>query len=54
VPEVLLIDDNMAQLRTRAAILLGAGISVACASSATEAFTHLRPKAAKVDVIVTM
>src|SRR5262249_24138487 len=43
----------MAQLRTREAILLGAGISVACASTAAEAFTHLRPKAAKVDVIVT-
>jgi len=53
VPEVLLIDDNLAQLRTREAILRGAGISVACASTAAEAFRHLRPKAAKVDVIVT-
>jgi CheY-like chemotaxis protein len=53
VPEVLLIDDNLAQLRGREAILRGAGLSVACASTAAEAFAYLHPSAAKVDVIVT-
>ena len=53
MPEVLLIDDNLAQLRTREAVLRAGGISVACASTAVEAFAFLRPAAAKVDVIVT-
>ncbi len=53
VPEVLLIDDNPAQLCTREAVLRAAGISVACAGTAVEAFAFLHPVAAKVDVIVT-
>ncbi len=53
MPEVLLIDDNLAQLRTREAVLRAAGISVACASTAVEAFAFLQPVAAKVEVIVT-
>jgi CheY-like chemotaxis protein len=52
VPEVLLIDDNLAQLRIREAVLRAAGISVACASTAVEAFAFLRPRT-DVDVIVT-
>ena len=53
VPEVLLIDDNLAQLRIREAVLRAAGITVACASTAVEAFAFLRPVASKVGVIVT-
>ena len=54
MPEVLLIDDNLAQLRTREAVLRAGGIAVACASTAVEAFAFLRPAAAaQVDVIVT-
>jgi len=53
VPEVLLIDDNLAQLRIREVVLRAAGISVACASTAVEAFAFLRPVASKVDVTVT-
>jgi CheY-like chemotaxis protein len=53
VPAVLLIDDNLAQLRIREAVLRAAGVSVACASTAVEAFAFLQPVATKVDVIVT-
>lgn len=36
MPEVLVIDDNPAQLQVREAVLLGAGFTVICADSAEQ------------------
>ncbi len=53
MPAVLLIDDNLVQLRIREAVLRAAGISVACASTGLEALAFLQPVAMQVDVIIT-
>lgn len=53
--EILLIDDNPTQLRVRAAVLRGAGFSVAGASTAEEALSQLREPGAgtRFRVIIT-
>jgi DNA-binding NtrC family response regulator len=53
VPQVLLIDDNLTQLRIREAVLRAAGFSLACASTAAGAFAFLRSLCSRTDVIVT-
>jgi DNA-binding NtrC family response regulator len=53
VPQVLLIDDNLTQLRIREAVLREAGFSLACASTAAGAFAFLRSLSSGTDVIVT-
>ena len=53
VPLVLLIDDNLTQLRIREAVLREAGFSVSCASTAEQALALLRSFASGPDVIVT-
>jgi len=53
VPLVLLIDDNLTQLRTREAVLRAAGFSVSSANTAERALTSLRTLAPGPDVIVT-
>jgi CheY-like chemotaxis protein len=53
VPQVLLIDDNLTQLRIREAVLRDAGFSVAAASTAGEALALLRSFVTAPDVIVT-
>jgi DNA-binding response OmpR family regulator len=53
VPQVLLIDDNLTQLRIREAVSREAGFSVSCASTAEQALTFLRSPASGPDVIVT-
>jgi len=53
VPLVLLIDDNLTQLRIREAVLRVARFSVSCASTSEQALTSLRSPASGPDVIVT-
>jgi CheY-like chemotaxis protein len=53
VPAVLLIDDNLTQLRMREAVLRDAGFSVSSAGTAEQALTFLRSTAPGPDVIVT-
>ena len=53
VPQVLLIDDNLTQLRIRETVLREAGFSVSCATTAEQALTFLRSFATGPDVIVT-
>ena len=53
VPRVLLIDDNLTQLRIREAVVREAGFSVTCASTAEQALTVLCSTVAGPDVIVT-
>jgi len=53
VPQVLLIDDNLAQLRIREAVLREAGFSLACTSTAAGAFAFLRSLGSRTEVIVT-
>jgi CheY-like chemotaxis protein len=53
VPQVLLIDDNLTQLRIREAVLREAGFSVFSASTAEQALELLRSSAAGPDVIIT-
>lgn len=50
---VLLIDDNLTQLRIREAVLREAGFSVSCASTAEQALALLRSFASGPDVIMT-
>jgi CheY-like chemotaxis protein len=49
VPEVLLVDDNTAQLNVGEAVLRAVGIPIACASTTFEAFAYLRPVGANAD-----
>jgi CheY-like chemotaxis protein len=53
VPHVLLIDDNLTQLRIREAVLRKAGFSVSSASTAEQALEVLRSSADGPDVIIT-
>ena len=53
MPRVLLIDDNLTQLRIREAVLREAGFSVSSASTAEQALELLRSSAAGPDVIIT-
>lgn len=55
MPGVLVIDDNPLQLRTREAVLRGAGLQVSVATSAEAALALLRsgPLAGGIGVIVT-
>jgi CheY-like chemotaxis protein len=50
---VLLIDDNLTQLRIREAVLREAGFAVSSASTAEQALTSLRSFAPGPDAIVT-
>ena len=53
MPLVLLIDDNLTQLRIREAVLRDAGFAVSSASTAEEALTYLRSFQPGPDVIVS-
>lgn len=53
VPQVLLIDDNLSQLRMRESLLREACFSVLTSSTAEQALEFLRPSAAGPDIIIT-
>ena len=53
MPLVLLIDDNLTQLRIREAVLREGGFSVSCASTSEQALTFHGSFASGPDIIVT-